>query len=45
MAMDLADSKTLVQSLPDIEAFIIYVDEAGNTQQFVTEGFQRCIVN
>ncbi|PCE63429.1 FAD:protein FMN transferase [Sediminicola luteus] len=45
MALDLADSKALVQSLSDIEAFIIYVDEAGNTQQFITEGFQRCIVN
>ncbi|MEM1259283.1 MAG: FAD:protein FMN transferase [Bacteroidota bacterium] len=39
MAMDLEDSKRLIDKLVNIEAYIIYLDEEGNTQEFMTSGF------
>lgn len=40
MAMDLEDSKQLLKEKNQLEAYIIYLDKAGNTQEFMTPGFE-----
>lgn len=45
MAMDLDDSKTLLKERNELEAYIIYLDEAGRTQEFMTPGFQELVQN
>ncbi|MBC2839038.1 FAD:protein FMN transferase [Robiginitalea sp. SC105] len=40
MAMDLQQSSALLEASPDLEAYIIYLDEAGETREFATEGFR-----
>ncbi len=44
MAMDLPESKQLLSKNNELEAFIIYVDEKGKTQQFMTDGFKKMVV-
>lgn len=44
MAMDLKDSKKLLNKNRTLDAFVIYVDEKGETQQFMTDGFQKMVV-
>jgi len=44
MVMDLPDSKVLLSKHKGINAFIIYVDEKGKTQQFMTDGFKKMVV-
>ncbi len=44
MAMDLEASKTLLQSEKQLEAFIVYLDDAQEVREFVTEGFQKRIL-
>lgn len=41
MAMDLEDSKNLLQNLPNVEAYIIYLDNKEKTQEFMTQGFTK----
>ena len=43
MAMDLEDSKILLSKQTVLEAYIIYVDEEGNTQEFMTNGFEMLV--
>ncbi len=43
MALDLAMAEKLVLSEKDLEAYIIYLDENGETQEFMTEGFRRLV--
>lgn len=40
MAMDLEDSKNLLEGGDNLEAYIIYLDEKGETQEFMTPGFK-----
>ncbi|MEM6894263.1 MAG: FAD:protein FMN transferase [Bacteroidota bacterium] len=44
MAMDLEDSKNLLERVNDLEAFIIYLDEEGSSQKFMTQGFEKLLV-
>jgi thiamine biosynthesis lipoprotein len=44
MAMDLDKAFQLVAKRNDLEAFIIYVDEKGQTQQYLTPGFERIVL-
>ena len=43
MAMDLTDSKKVLEKEDHLEAYIIYLDDAGNTQEFMTPGFTALI--
>ncbi len=44
MAMDLKDAITLANSDATLEAYIIYLDEKGQTQEFMTEGFRELVI-
>src|SRR5680860_1121602 len=43
MAMDLAEAIKLLTSQRELEAYIVYLDEKGEPQEFMTEGFRRVI--
>ncbi|NNM16959.1 MAG: FAD:protein FMN transferase [Croceitalea sp.] len=43
MAMELEDSKNILQSKRELDAYIIYLDDAGTTQEFMTEGFKALV--
>lgn len=43
MAMDLEDSKEMLEEHDELEAYIIYLDENGVTQEFFTPGFEALI--
>ncbi|MEM1340635.1 MAG: FAD:protein FMN transferase [Bacteroidota bacterium] len=43
MAMDLKDSKQLLTQNTALEAYIIYLDDAGSAQEFMTPGFKAVI--
>lgn len=43
MAMDLEDSKEVLKNHAELEAYIIYLDENGETQEFFTPGFESLI--
>ncbi|WP_421803422.1 FAD:protein FMN transferase [Flagellimonas sp.] len=45
MAMDLKDSKQVLENHRELEAYIIYLDENGETQEFFTPGFEALIQN
>ncbi|MCR9228898.1 MAG: FAD:protein FMN transferase [Flavobacteriaceae bacterium] len=40
MAMDLKDSKEVLKNHNELEAYIIYLDENGETREFFTPGFE-----
>ncbi|MEO9512759.1 MAG: FAD:protein FMN transferase [Flavobacteriaceae bacterium] len=44
MTMNLEDTKQLLASRNDLDAFIIYIDEQGKTVNFMTEGFKEIVV-
>ncbi len=44
MAMDLEDSKRLLEKDPNIEAYIIYSDNQNKTQSYVTKGFTALLL-
>ncbi|HDZ07023.1 hypothetical protein LCGC14_0286350 [marine sediment metagenome] len=41
MAMDLSDAFKLINENKRLEAYIVYVDENGETQEFLTKGFKE----
>lgn len=43
MAMDLEASKEVLNKHDELEAYIIYLDENGNTQEFFTDGFAALV--
>ncbi len=43
MAMDLQDTKLLLPKLPELEAFIIYLNDQGESSRFMTDGFRAFI--
>ncbi len=45
MAMDLDDALKLLSQQRDLEAYVIYLDQEGNTQEFMTDGFKELIVD
>ncbi len=45
MAMDLEESKEVLKKHDELEAYIIYLDENGETQEFFTSGFEALIKN
>ncbi|TMU50847.1 FAD:protein FMN transferase [Flagellimonas algicola] len=45
MAMDLVDTKKLLESEVNLEAYIIYLDDNGETKEFMTPGFNALIKN
>ncbi|MBA3986162.1 MAG: FAD:protein FMN transferase, partial [Flavobacteriales bacterium] len=44
MVMDLDETKTLLQKEISLDAYIIYVDEEGILQEYLTDGFAKVIV-
>lgn len=44
MAMDLSGAFKLINENKRLEAYIIYVDEKGETQEFLTKGFKELVV-
>lgn len=45
MAMDLDESIKLLVEQKELEAYIIYLDEAGNSKEFMTTGFRNIVVD
>jgi len=43
MAMDLNDSKKVLENHDELEAYIIYLDENGEAKEFFTPGFEALI--
>ncbi|WP_190811402.1 FAD:protein FMN transferase [Flagellimonas sp. S3867] len=43
MAMDLKESKELLEKQSALEAYIIYLDDKGETAEFMTSGFEKLI--
>ncbi|MEO0572118.1 MAG: FAD:protein FMN transferase [Bacteroidota bacterium] len=43
MAMDLEDGKKLIEELDGLEVYIIYLDNSGDTQEFMSPGFQKLV--
>lgn len=43
MAMDLEDSKKLLSESNGLEGYIIYLDEAGETREYTTPGFEALV--
>ena len=43
MAMDLEDSKKLLQESPGLEGYIIYLGAGGNTMEYMTPGFKDLV--
>ena len=43
MAMDLEASKKILGEQKDLEAYIIYLNEAGETEEYMTEGFKELV--
>ncbi|WP_431127184.1 FAD:protein FMN transferase [Flagellimonas flava] len=44
MAMDLVDTKKLLETEDDLEAYVIYLDDNGETKEFMTKGFEELVV-
>lgn len=44
MAMALEDSKKLLENDPELEAYIIYLDDMGKPQSYVTKGFKALLL-
>tara|TARA_R110002074_G_scaffold57077_4_gene140450 strand:- start:7782 stop:8795 length:1014 start_codon:yes stop_codon:yes gene_type:complete len=45
MAMDLDEAFKLINENKSLEAYIIYLDENGDTQEYLTKGFKDLVVN
>jgi FAD:protein FMN transferase len=44
MAMDLDKAVQLISKMPDLEAYIIYLDEQGETKEYLTAGFKDIVL-
>jgi len=44
MAMDLHEAFNVINENNRLEAYIIYLDENGNTQEFLTQGFKSVVI-
>ncbi len=45
MAMDLADARNILTEQRELDGYIVYLDEQGEAQEFMTEGFEAMVVN
>ena len=45
MAMDVVDAIQLLESQNELEAYIIYLDNIGASQEFMTDGFKAVVVH
>ena len=45
MAMDVIEAKTILSKDSEIEGYIIYLDELGVTQEFMTDGFKSLVLD
>ena len=45
MVMAMEDTTELLKEQPNLEAYIIFLDDKRETQEFMTDGFKRLIVN
>jgi len=43
MAMDLDSSKDFLRMHPELEAYIIYLNQGGETEEYMTEGFKNLV--
>ena len=43
MAMELSDSKELIQKEDELDVYIIYLDDKNETQEFMTSGFEALL--
>ncbi|UJH68162.1 FAD:protein FMN transferase [Allomuricauda sp. SCSIO 65647] len=43
MAMDLERSKNILKEQPVLEAYIIYLDDEGETKEYMTSGFEKLV--
>lgn len=44
MAMDLEDSKKVIEKDTTLQAYIIYLDDNGNVKEYITKGFKDLLV-
>ncbi len=44
MAMDLEDALIFINQQKELDAYVIYLDQEGTTQEFMTEGFKNVVV-
>jgi thiamine biosynthesis lipoprotein len=44
MAMDLEDSKAILEKEKRLEAYLVYLDEGQEVQEFITDGFRKRII-
>ena len=44
MAMDLDDALNFLRNQQIMDSYIIYLDEKGDTQEFMTEGFKKVVI-
>ncbi|EAR00740.1 FAD:protein FMN transferase [Maribacter sp. HTCC2170] len=45
MAMELQLVKSTLTEQKDLEAYVIYLDDAGETKEFMTEGFEKVVLD
>lgn len=45
MAMDLNKTMNLLSNQKELEAYVIYLDESGQTKEFMTEGFKKVVLD
>ncbi|MEN1784586.1 MAG: FAD:protein FMN transferase [Bacteroidota bacterium] len=43
MALELEATKKILAAQQDMEAYLIFLDEGGNTREFITDGFQALV--
>lgn len=44
MAMDLSETKKILKSTPSLEGYIVYLNDKGETKDFMTEGFKKLLM-
>ena len=44
MAMDLDEAFKVISENKSLEAYIVYIDENGDTQEYMTQGFKSLVV-
>lgn len=45
MAMDLEKTKAILATRKELEAYVVYLDEDGQTKEYMTDGFKKLVVD
>jgi thiamine biosynthesis lipoprotein len=45
MAMDLNKTMSFLSNQKELEAYVIYLDETGETKEYMTEGFKKVVLD